>query len=57
MRKRQLCCLSTFYSGERLFEHVLDAKGYGSMLHSGLTHSLSILYEEEIKPPQKNVKE
>ena len=56
MRKRQLCCLSTFYSGERLFEHVLDAKGYGSMLHLGLMLYLSILYEEEIKTP-KNVKE
>ena len=53
IKKRQLCCLSTFSSGENLFHHVANANGHGSLLHLGLMHCLSILYEEEIKPPKK----
>ena len=55
-KQRQLCRLSTFSCGEDLFQHVVHENGYGSMLHLRLMHYLSILYEEEIKPP-KNVKE
>ena len=54
MRKRQLCRLSTFSSDEYLFQHVVEGKGYGSMVHLGLMCYLSILYEEEIKPPKKS---
>ena len=53
MRRSQLCPLSTFYSGEDLFHHVVKANDYGSLVHLGLMHYLSILYEEEIKPPKK----
>ena len=53
MRKSQLCRLNTFSSGEYLFQHVVNTKDYGSMLHLGLMDYLSILYEEEIKPPKK----
>ena len=49
----QLCHISTFYSGEDLFHHVVKANDYGSLVHLGLMHYLSILYEEEIKPPKK----
>ena len=57
MRKRQLYYLSTFSSGEDLFQDVMNAEDYESMLHLGLMHYLSMLYEEEIKPPKENVKE
>ena len=40
-----------FSSGERLFEHVMHEKKYGSIVHLGLMHYLSLLYPEEIKPP------
>ena len=53
MRESQLCHMSSFSSGEDLFQHVVHAKGYGSLVHLGLMHYLSILYEEEIKPPKK----
>ena len=33
MRKRQLCCVNIFSSGEDLFQHVVHAKGYGSMVY------------------------
>ena len=54
LKKGQLCRLSTFSSGEDLFQHVLHAKDYGSMVHLGLMHYLLMLYEEEIKPPKKH---
>ena len=50
---RQLCCISYFYTGEDLFHHVAEANGNGSLMHLGLIHYLSILYEEEIKQPKK----
>ena len=52
-KKRQLCRITTFSSGKRLFKHVVKVNGYGSMMHLGLIQYLSILYEEEIKPPKK----
>ena len=45
------CCLSTFSSGEDLFQHVVHEKSYGSIVHLGLMYYLSILYEKETKPP------
>ena len=53
MKKSQSYCLSTISSGEDLFQHILDAKKYGSMVHLGLMHYLSKLYEKGIKPPKK----
>ena len=53
IKKRQLCRISTFSSGERLFKHVVHENGYGSMVHLGLMHYLSILCEGEFKPPKK----
>ena len=50
IKKRQLYRLSTFSCGEDLFQHVLHKNGYGSLVYLGL---MSILYEEEIKPPKK----
>ena len=52
MNNIQLCHLSTISSGENLFQHVVHAKGYRGMVHLGLTHCLSILYQEETKPPK-----
>ena len=56
IKKRQLCRISAFFSGERLFEHVVHENVYGSLVYLGLMHYLSTLYEEEINQP-KNVKE
>ena len=56
MRKSQFCSLSTFSNGEKSFQHVVHAKGYGSMVHSGLMHYLSILYEEKTKTPKNHKK-
>ena len=56
IRKRQLCRLSSFSSGEDLFQHVAKVNGYGSLVHLGLVHYLSILHKEEIKPPKKRKK-
>ena len=53
IKMRQLCRISLFSSGEDLFQHVVHENGYGSLVHLGLIHYLSILYEEEIRPPKK----
>ena len=52
-KMRQLCRISYFYSGEDLFNHVSKANDYGSMVHLGLTHYLSLLHPEETKPSKK----
>ena len=43
MRTRQLYCLSTFSSGEDLFQHVVEANSYESLVYLGLMHNLLIL--------------
>ena len=53
IKMRQSCRIIYFYSGGDLFHHVAEANGYGSLVHFGLRHYLSILYEEEIRPPKK----
>ena len=50
---RQLCHIRAFSGGEDLFNHVVYENNYGSLVHLGLMHYLSILYPEEIKPPKK----
>ena len=50
IKMRQLCHISYFYSGEDLIHHVTKVNDYGSLVHLGLMHYLSILYPEEIKP-------
>ena len=40
MKKNELCCLSTFSSCEDLFQHIVNAEGYGSILYLGLVHYL-----------------
>ena len=39
-KKRQLCRLSTCFSDEKLFEHVVHEKSYGSLVHLGLIRYL-----------------
>ena len=53
MKLSQLCCISTFPSGEDIFHHVVEANDNGSLVHLRLMHYLSMLYEEEIKQPKK----
>ena len=53
MRTTQLRRLTTFFSGEDFFHHVVKANSYGSLVHLEFMLYLSILYEEEIKPIKK----
>ena len=52
-RYKEECCISYFYSGEDLFNHVSKANDYGCLVYLELMNYLSLLYPEEIKPPKK----
>ena len=51
---KYVCFRASFDNGEDLFQHAVDAHNkHKSLLHLGIMHYMSLLYEDEIKTPKK----